>query len=137
MSSTRTQSQHCTATTISSFVQCQVSFRSLPSSVTTFVLIKFLKIVREILEEMQVILESDDRHEKVYPDIPVIGFKNNNNLARSQIAEIDEIGKFKSCGGKRSPCKSIKYTCRFKSKQLDEVYKINIDDKCKSQWLFI
>ena len=43
MSSTRTQSQLCTATPISSFVQCQVSFRHfflLPSSVVTFILIK-------------------------------------------------------------------------------------------------
>ena len=37
---TRTQSQLCTTTPISSFVQCQVSFRLLPSSVTTFILIK-------------------------------------------------------------------------------------------------
>ena len=38
MSSTRTQSQLCTATPISSFIQCQVSFRLLPSSVATFIL---------------------------------------------------------------------------------------------------
>ena len=36
MSSTRTQSQLCTAIPILLFVQCQVSYRSLPSSVTTF-----------------------------------------------------------------------------------------------------
>ena len=40
MSLTRTQSQLCTATPISSFVQCQISFRPLPSSVTTLVLIE-------------------------------------------------------------------------------------------------
>ena len=38
MSSTRTQNQLCTATPMSSFVQCQVSFRLLPSSAATFVL---------------------------------------------------------------------------------------------------
>ena len=36
MSSTRTQSHLCIATPISSFVQCQVLFRLLPSSVATF-----------------------------------------------------------------------------------------------------
>ena len=41
MSSTRIQSQPCTATPIASFVQCQVSVRPLPSSVATFVLIEF------------------------------------------------------------------------------------------------
>ena len=40
MSSTHTQSQLCPATPISTFVQCQVSFRLLPSSVTTFALIE-------------------------------------------------------------------------------------------------
>ena len=40
MSSSRTQSQHCTGTPILSFVQRQVSFRLLPSSVTTFILIE-------------------------------------------------------------------------------------------------
>ena len=40
MSSTRTQGQLCTATSISSFVQCQLSFRLLPSSVATFILIE-------------------------------------------------------------------------------------------------
>ena len=38
MSSTRTQNQLCTATPMSSFVQCQVSFQLLPSSAATFVL---------------------------------------------------------------------------------------------------
>ena len=40
ISSTHTQSQPCTATPISLFVQCQAPFRLLPSSVTTLVLIE-------------------------------------------------------------------------------------------------
>ena len=42
MSSTCTQSQLCTATPISSFVQCHISFWLLPSSVAMFVFIEFL-----------------------------------------------------------------------------------------------
>ena len=42
MSSTRFQSQFCTASPISSFVQCQISFRLLPSSVPMFILIEGL-----------------------------------------------------------------------------------------------
>ena len=41
MSSTHTQNQLCTATPILSLLQCQVSFRPLPSSFATFVLIEF------------------------------------------------------------------------------------------------
>ena len=37
-SPTRTQSELCTAAPISSFVQCHIIFRLLPSSVTTFIL---------------------------------------------------------------------------------------------------
>ena len=40
MNSSRTQSELCTPTPISSFVQCQVLFRLLPSSVATFVWIE-------------------------------------------------------------------------------------------------
>ena len=31
--------------------------------------------VRKILEELHVILASADRHKKVFPDVPMIGFK--------------------------------------------------------------
>ena len=36
--------------------------------------------VRKILEGLHVILASDDEHKKVFPDIRMIGFKNNKNL---------------------------------------------------------
>ena len=36
--------------------------------------------VRKILEELHVILASDDEHKKVFLDVPLIGFKNNKNL---------------------------------------------------------
>ena len=39
LSSTRTQSQLCTATSVSLFVQCPISFHLLPSSCATFILI--------------------------------------------------------------------------------------------------
>ena len=36
--------------------------------------------VRKILEELHVILASDDGHKKVFPDVPIICFKINENL---------------------------------------------------------
>ena len=36
--------------------------------------------VRKILEELHVILASEDGHKKVFPDVPLIGFKNDKNL---------------------------------------------------------
>ena len=50
--------------------------------------------VRKILEELHVILASDDGHKKVFPDVPMIGFKINKylkaHLVGSQLSDLDE-----------------------------------------------
>ena len=57
--------------------------------------------VRKILEELHVILASDDEHKKVFPDVPMIGFKINKNLkahlVRSQLPDLDEVDRSKPC----------------------------------------
>ena len=100
--------------------------------------------VRMILEKLHVILVSDDGHKKAFPDILMIGFKINKNvkahLVRSQLPNLDQVGRSKPCGGKRPPChlcKNMKDTCTFKSKHLNEVYKINKKYNCNSKWQFI
>ena len=64
------------------------------------------------------ILASDIGHKKVFPDVPMIGFKKNKNLkaqlVRSQLPE--------PCRGKVPPCqlrKNMKDTWTFKGKQLE------------------
>ena len=96
--------------------------------------------VRKILEELHVILASDDGHKKVFPDVPMIGFKNDKNLkahlVRSQSPDLNEVGRSKPCGGKRPPChlcENMKDTCTFKSKHLNEVHKINKKYNCNSK----
>ena len=96
--------------------------------------------VRKILEELHVILASDDEHKKVFPDVPLVGFKNNKNLkahlVRSQLPVLDEVGMSKPYGGKRPPChlcENIKDTCTFKSKHLDQIHKINKNYNCNSK----
>ena len=58
--------------------------------------------VRKILEELHMILASADRQKKVFPDIPMIGFKINKtlkaHLVRSQLPDLDEVGRSKPCG---------------------------------------
>ena len=55
--------------------------------------------VRRILEELYVIFAPDDGPKKVFPDVPMIGFKNNKNLkahlVRSQLPDLDEVGRSK------------------------------------------
>ena len=76
--------------------------------------------VRMILEKLHVILVSDDGHKKAFPDILMTGFKINKNvkahLVRSQLPNLDQVGRSKPCGGKRPPChlcKNMKDTCTF------------------------
>ena len=38
------------------------------------------RCVWKILEKLHVILASADGHKKVFPELPLIGFKNNKNL---------------------------------------------------------
>ena len=96
--------------------------------------------VRKILEELRVILASDDGHKKVFPDVPMIGFKINKNLkahlVRSQLPDLDEVGRSKPCEEKRPPChlcENIKDTCTFKSKHLNKVHKMNKKYNCHSK----
>ena len=85
-------------------------------------------------------LASDDGHKKVFPDVPMIGFKLNKNLkahlVRSQLPDLDEVGSFKRCGGKGPPCnlcENMKDTCTFKSKHLNDVHKINKKYNCNTK----
>ena len=96
--------------------------------------------VRKILEELNVILPSDDGHEKVFADVSMIGCKYNKSLkahlVRSKLPDLDEVGRSKPCGGKRPPChlcENMKDTRSFKSKHLNEVHKINKKYNCSSK----
>ena len=35
---------------------------------------------KTILEELQILLEPDKEHHKVFPNVPVVGFRNGKNL---------------------------------------------------------
>ena len=73
------------------------------------------------LKELQVILACDETHEKVFPEVPSIGFKNNKNLklhlVRGALPDINEVGRCEPCGGKRLPCQlwsNMKNTSKIK-----------------------
>ena len=76
---------------------------------------------------------------KAFPDVPVIGFKNNKNLnvhlVKSRLPDLDEVDRSKPCGGKSycHLCESIKETCTFKSEHLDQIHKINNKYNCNSK----
>ena len=72
------------------------------------------------LEELHVILACDEAHKKVFPEVPIIGFKNNKNLkshlVRAVHPDINEVGRCEPCDGK-GPCQlssNMKNTSTFK-----------------------
>ena len=96
--------------------------------------------VRIILEELHMILASEDGHKKVFPEVPMIGFKMNKNLkvhlVKSQLPDLDEVGRSKLRGEKKPPChlcENMKDTCTFKNKHLNDVHKINKKYNCNSK----
>ena len=77
---------------------------------------------------------------KVFPEVPIIGFKNNNNLrsylVRAAVPGINEVGRCELCGGKGPPCQlcsKMKNTSAFKSKHSNEVYQIKKNFNCNSK----
>ena len=57
-------------------------------------------------------------------------------MVRSQLPDLDEVGRSKPCGGKRTPshlCEKMKDTCTFKIAHLNEVLKINTKYNCNSR----
>ena len=65
------------------------------------------------LKELLVILACDEDHKKVFPEVPIIGFKNsknlNSHLVRAALSDITEIGRCEICGGKSINMKNYNY----------------------------
>ena len=86
------------------------------------------------------ILASNYGHKKVFPDFAMSDFKINKNLKahlqRSQLPDLDKVGSSKLSAGKKPLChlcQTMKDTCTFKSKHLNEVHKINKKYNCNSK----
>ena len=96
------------------------------------------------LKELHVILTCDEAHKKVFPEVPIIGVKNNKNLkshlVRAAFPDINEVGRCEPCGGKKPPCQlcsNMKNTSTFKSKYSNEAYQIKKNFNCNSKMLVV
>ena len=90
--------------------------------------------IRNILEKLHVILAYDGGHNKIFPNVPMIGTSGKAHLIRSQLRDLDEIGR--SVGRKIPPFhlwENMKDTCTFKSKHINEVHEINRKYNCNSK----
>ena len=60
--------------------------------------------VRSIMEELHILLTPNEEHKKVFPDVPVVGFRNDKSLkdylVRAKLPKLEESGRCKPCGKK-------------------------------------
>ena len=92
------------------------------------------------MKELHLILACREDHKKVFPEVPIIGFKNNKNLksylVRAALPDIIQVGRCERCGGKRPLCQlcsNMKNTSTFQSKHSSEVYQIKKNFNCNSK----
>ena len=96
--------------------------------------VKYYQVFRNLksqFKEIHVILAWDEYHRKVFPEVPIFGFKNSKNLkshlVRDPLSDINEVCRCKPWGGKRRPCQlysKLKNINSCKSKHSNEVYQI-------------
>ena len=59
--------------------------------------------VRAIMEELHILLTPNKEHKKVFPNVPVIGFRNGKSLkdlVRATLPKLNESGRCEPCGKK-------------------------------------
>ena len=53
------------------------------------------------MEELHILLTPNKEHKKVFPDVPVVGFRNGKRLkgclVRAKLSKLEESGRCESC----------------------------------------
>ena len=85
--------------------------------------------IRNILQELHLLLAPDKEHKKVFPNVPVVGFRNSKNLkdylVRAALPKTNETGRCEPRGKKAClVCNSIRTTATFTTEACGEVFKI-------------
>ena len=87
--------------------------------------------VRNILQELHILLKPDQEHKKVFQDIPVVGFRNSNSLKdhlfRAKLPNVEITARSESCGkGNCQVCDIICDTDTFTTKACGETFKFKV-----------
>ena len=60
--------------------------------------------VSSTMEELHILSTPNKEHKKLFPDVPVVGFRNGKRLkdylVRAKLSKLDESGRCESCGKK-------------------------------------
>ena len=85
--------------------------------------------VRNILQELHILLTPDKEHKKVFQEIPIVGFRNGkslkDHLVRAKLPNVEITGRSESCGKRNCQvCDFICDTDTFSTKACGETFKI-------------
>ena len=85
--------------------------------------------IRNTLQELYLLLLPDKKHRKVFPDVPVVGFRNGKSLkdylVRAALPKTNETGRCEPCGKKTCLVyNSIRTTTTFTTEACGEIFKI-------------
>ena len=86
--------------------------------------------IRNTLQELHLLLASANEHKKVFPNVPVLGFRNSSSLkdylVRAVFPKTNETGRSEPCGKKIClVCNSIRTTATFTTEACGETFKIH------------
>ena len=85
--------------------------------------------VRNILQELHILLTPDQGHKTVFQDVSVVGFCNGkslkNHLVRAKLPNVEITGRSEACGKEKCEvCDFICNTDTFTTKACGETFKI-------------
>ena len=79
----------------------QISEQKLTFNITYY---PVFQNVRAITEELHILLTPDKEHKKVFPNVPIIGFRNGRSLKdfseRATLPKLNGSGRCEPCGKK-------------------------------------
>ena len=94
-----------------------------------FIYYPVLENIRNILQELYLLLAPDKEHKKVFPGVPVVGFCNGKSLkdylVRATLLKDNEFRRCETCGKKTClVCYSKKSSTTFTTEACGEIFKI-------------
>ena len=111
----------------------------MPLELESFTYYPVFQNIRNTLQELYLLLAPDKEHKKVFPDVPVVGFRNGKSLkdylVRATLPKANETGRCEPCGKKTClVCNSIRTTTTFTTEACREIFKIQSGPlKCNSE----
>ena len=96
--------------------------------------------VKDILSNIHLLLACNAEHGKVFPQVPIVGFKKGKSLkdilVSAKVREGPPTGLCQGCGSKRcGVCKCLANTTTFTNRDASKTFNINGTHNCNSEYV--